>query len=115
MVAANRWQPTEFCLPLGILFVFSARGRPLTGVGDRQRRVRGAEARRRQRVIAAMRRVHALAAFFLDVRDFAVRRDLTVLSGYAAAGERREPEQPYKTHHGAPPPSNGSAIPVPLS
>src|SRR5438477_13035278 len=47
--------------------------------------------------------IHAAGALFLDVGHFAVRRDLTILAGYATAPERCEANQANQTHHGAPP------------
>ena len=54
-------------------------------------------------MIAAMRVLAARGALLFDVSNLPVRRDFPVVAGNAAATERREAEEPNKTHHGDPP------------
>ena len=50
------------------------------------------------RVIAAMGVRFARAALFLDIGDFAARRQLTIATDDAPTCERPEPEKPHQTH-----------------
>ena len=50
------------------------------------------------RVVAAMRVGFAGAALLLDIGDLAARRQLTITTDDAPAGERPKPEEPHQTH-----------------
>ena len=52
----------------------------------------------RDRVVAPMALASTDLAFFLDVDDFAARRDLPIAADDAAAGESGETEKPNETH-----------------
>ena len=58
-----------------------------------------AESSRREGVIATMRMMLAASALLFDVGDFAVRGDLTVVTGHAPAAKCGEPEKTDQTHH----------------
>src|SRR4051812_45115757 len=58
-----------------------------------------AEARGRERVVPPMTVLIAGRALLFDVRYLAAGRDLPVVAGDAAAGERGVPEEPNQTHH----------------
>jgi hypothetical protein len=45
-----------------------------------------------------MLRRRATGAIFLDVGEFAAGGELPIFAHDAAAGERREPQNPYETH-----------------
>ncbi len=70
------------------------------------------EARRRDRVVAAVRVLAATRALLLDVGDLTVGSDFPVVAGDAAAPERGESEETDETHHVTP--TALSAIPVPV-
>ena len=50
------------------------------------------------RMVAAMRVGVAGAAFLLDIGDLAGRRQFTITTDDAPAGERPKPEEPHQTH-----------------
>ena len=66
----------------------------------------GAEDRRAKplgnRVIPTVRMAFAAVALFLDVVHVAIRRQFPVAADDAAAGERREAEEPNKVTHDVP-------------